>query len=249
MIAKLVVLLALVVSMYADSCWSSLELSQFAQDEFNEEARFSVKDAVTCKPIANVKLTLGNVTFQADSRGIITLPLPPENMDRELPITISKPGYITAQESIMVVFGSYWNNLFLMSKELPSKSARFVLSWGNKPQDLDIHLKSKNYHISFRKIKSIENKVNLDRDSMHGYGPETITVDKLDANDEYKVIVHRYSKHGTIDNKTQVRVYLNNRLDRVLRLKNTTARCIEVATMKNNIIHYETKEISESECR
>ncbi|MBT5934485.1 hypothetical protein [Sulfurimonas sp.] len=250
MIKKTILLVsALLMSASASSCWKSEELASFAQDEFDEKARFSIKDVVTCRPIAHAKLSLGKMTFEADEQGIVTLPLPPENMDRELPVRLQKSGYITANENVMVVFGSYWNNLFLMSKALPIGSARFALSWDKKPSDLDIHLKSDNYHISYRTTKSIANRVKLDRDAMKGYGPETITVDKLDKNDTYKVLVNRYSKSGNIDNKTQVRVYINNKLDRIVRLKNTTATCVQVATIHNNKVKYKLKELSNSECR
>ena len=249
MIKKVILIAALTVSSYAASCWSSAELASFAQDEFSEKARFSIRDAVSCKPIANAEFAIGSIVFKTDAKGVVTVPLPPEEMDRELPITIKKSGYITANEKIMVVFGSYWNNLFLMSRELPINSARFVLSWGNTPSDLDLHLKSNNYHISYRKVKSIANRVKLDRDAMKGFGPETITVNKLNKRDTYRVLVNRYSKHGTINNKAQVRVYLNNKIDNVVRLENTDAKCIEVATINNNKITYRLKELSDSECR
>ncbi len=232
-----------------DSCWSSVEVAEFAQDEFSEIARFSIKDAVSCKPLANAKFSIGGATFSADERGVVTLPLPPQDVDANIPVTISKPGYITSKESVMVVFGSYWNNLFVMSKELPLQSARFVLSWSDKPADLDLHLKSDDFHISFRKIRSIKNKVQLDRDARHGYGPETITLNKLSKTNNYRVLVDRYSQDGNINDKAQVRIYRNNKLDKVVRLPNTSARCIEVATIKNNTITYKTKELDRSECR
>ena len=249
MIKKIILTLVLVVSTYASSCWTSVELASFAQDEFSGKTRFSLKDAVTCKPIVNAEFFIGAMGFKADKDGLVTVPLPPEDMDRELPITLKKDGYITADEKVMVYAGSYWNNLFLMSKELPLKSARFALSWSDRPADLDLHLKANNYHISFRKTKNIAHTVKLDRDAMKGYGPETITVDKLDKNDSYRVIVNRFSSIGSIDDKTKVRVYLNNKLDRVMRLKNTNAKCVEVATISNNKIKYELKELKNSECK
>jgi len=249
MIKKIILTSAIAVSAYAGSCWTSVELSGFAMDEFSEKTRFSLKDAVTCKPISNAKFFIGTVGFQADKNGLVTVPLPPEDMDKTLPITIKKDGYITADENVMVWGGSYWNNLFLMSKELPIESVRIALSWSDKPSDLDLHLKSNNYHISFRKTKNIAHTAKLDRDAMRGYGPETITVDKLDKNDTYRILVNRFSSKGNIDNKTKVRVYLNNKLDKIVRLKNTSAKCVEVATISNNKIKYETKDLKKSECR
>ncbi|MEA2099220.1 MAG: hypothetical protein U9P72_03735 [Campylobacterota bacterium] len=249
MIKKIIVTTALVATTYASSCWSTLEVANFAQDEFSEKTRFSIRDAVTCEAISNAKFFIGNVGFEADKYGIVTVPLPPEDMDMNLPITIKKDRYITANEEVMVVFGSYWNNLFLMSKKLPSSSARFVLSWGERPSDLDLHLKANSYHVSFRNKKSVTNRAKLDRDSMKGYGPETITINKLNKHDSYRVLVNRFSKKGTINDKAQMRVYLDNKIDRVIRLKNTTAKCIELATITDNIISYNQRDLSDSECK
>ena len=249
MIKKIILTTALIASTYASSCWTSVEMSKFALAEFDDKAIFSIKDTVTCDPIANAEFFIGSMAFKADKDGLVTVPLPPENMDRELPITIKKTAYIESQEKIMVYSGSYWNNRFLMSKELPINSARIALSWSDKPSDLDLHLKSNNYHISFRKTKNIAHTVKLDRDAMRGYGPETITVDKLDKNDTYRILVNRFSSNGSIDEKTKVRVYLNNKLDKIVRLKNTSAKCVEVATISNNKIKYEIKDLKNSECR
>ena len=239
----LVVLLALflVQNSSAKSCWTSVELAKYAFDEFDGKATFSIKDAVSCKPVANAKFYLGNMKFQADENGLVSLPLPPEDMDRQLPIRMERDGYITANESVLVSLGSYWKQQFLMSKELPLKSARFVLSWGKKPRDLDLHLVAKSYHISYRNTKSIPHKVRLDKDTTNGYGAETITVDSLDKHEKYRVLVYNYSNDAAIDNKAEVRVYANNKLDRVVRLEDTTDRCLEVATIVNNHITYDVK--------
>lgn len=248
MIKKIILTCMLALSAHSDSCWSKAEVASFAQDEFDEIARFSIKDAVTCQPISNAKLTIASKTYTADKDGIVTLALPDDDIDQEIPITIKKAGYIQADENVMTLFGSYWNNLFLMSKDLPLNSARFALTWGNYPDDLDINLKSDTFHISYRKTRSIKNRVKLDRDSRKGYGPETITVDKLDKNNNYRVIVNRYSA-GSIDKKTKVRVYLNNKLDRVVKIPETTTRCIQVATINNNKIEYKFENLKDEECK
>jgi len=248
MIKKVLLSSVLVLSLWADSCWTQNEVAEFAQDEFDEITRFSIKDAVSCEPVADALFSIGSKTYRSDAKGIVTLPLPDEDKDESIKIKIEKEGYITADEHIMTLFGSYWNNLFLMSKDIPLNSARFTLSWGSTPSDLDLHLISESYHISYRKTRSIINKVQLDRDAMRGYGPETITLDMLDKDETYRVVIYRYSD-GAIDNKTQVRVYLNNKLDNVLRMKNTQERCLEVATITNNQISYETKILDENVCK
>jgi len=239
----------LVLNLSANSCWNTLEIASLAQSDLNNKTYFSIKDSVTCKPVANAIFSIGNISFKADRNGMVRIPLPPAGMDKNLPIKITRRGYITANEKLLVTLGSYWNNTFLMSKELPIHSARFVLSWDRKPSDLDLHLKSDHYHISYRNTKSIVNQVKLDRDATKGYGPETITVKKLNKHNTYRVIVHRFSRDGSINDKAQVRVYLNNKLDNVKRLKNTKARCVEIATIRDNKISYKYRELKDKECR
>jgi len=249
MIKKIVLALLLVGSSYAESCWTTNEIADMAQDSWDETV-FSVKDSVTCAPIANATIKVGPFKLKTDVYGQVTVPNPPEDMDKNgVPIQFLHEGYITANEKVMVFAGSYWNNLFLMSKELPLDSARFVLSWDTKPLDLDLHLKSNEYHISYRKTKDIANTVKLDRDARKGFGPETITLNKLNKNNNYRVIVHRFSNDSSINNKAQIRVYLNNKLDRIVRLQNTDERCIEIATIKDNEIKYQLKKLDNSECK
>lgn len=239
----------LILNVSANSCWNTLDIASLADSDLNGKTYFSIKDSVTCKPVANATFSIGNISFKADKNGLVQIPLPPENMDRVLPIKIERRGYITANEKLLVTLGSYWNNTFLMSKKLPIHSARFVLSWDAKPADLDLHLKSDTYHISFRDTKSIKNKVKLDRDARKGYGAETITVKKLDKHNTYRVIVYKYSKDGSLNSKAQVRVYLNNKLDNVKRLRSTKARCVQIATIRDNKISYNYKELKDKECR
>jgi len=241
MIKKLLLTILVTLSVNAESCWTSLELSKYAQGELDDKATFSIKDAVSCEPVAYAEFYLGNMKFKADSNGLVHLPTPPEDMDRTLPITMKADGYISAKESVLVSFGSYWKKQFLMSKKLPPQSARFVLSWGDKPSDLDIHLVANDFHISYRNTRNIPSKAKLDKDTTNGYGAETITVDALDQEDEYKVLVHNFSNNAHIDNKVQVRVYANNQLDNIVTLSNSSERCLEVARIRNNVITYETK--------
>ncbi len=241
MLKKLLLTIFITLSANADSCWTSLELSKFAQDELDDKATFTIRDAVSCEAVSFAEFYLGSMRFKADAKGLVHLPMPPEDMDRQLPITIKADGYITAKEKILVTFGSYWKKQFLMSKKLPPQSARFVLSWGAKPSDMDLHLVANNYHISYRYTKNIPQTARLDRDTTNGYGAETITVDALDQEDAYKVLVHNFSNNASIDNKVQVRVYANNQLENIVMLSTTTQRCLEIASIRDNVITYETK--------
>lgn len=48
MLKVILTLIVINISMYANSCWSSVELSEFALDEF-DTTTFSVKDAIKCE--------------------------------------------------------------------------------------------------------------------------------------------------------------------------------------------------------
>ncbi|MDR2034318.1 MAG: hypothetical protein LBP89_06780 [Helicobacteraceae bacterium] len=68
---------------------------------------------------------------------------------------------------------------------------RIVLTWGATPSDLDSHLLYANKHIYFDKKGS--GLAYLDVDDISSYGPETITIQKLEPNETYIYTVHNYS--------------------------------------------------------
>ena len=153
MLKKILLTGALTLSLMADSCWTSVEVSKFAQDEFSDFARFSIKDAVTCEKLEGVLVKLGENVYKTDKNGQIKVPLPDNSVDKRISIKMRKDGYIAADEKVMTTFGSYWNNLFLMSKDMPLKNSRIALTWSNTPKDLDLHLISNDVHISYNHKK------------------------------------------------------------------------------------------------
>ncbi|MCW8838621.1 MAG: hypothetical protein OQJ77_00710 [Thiovulaceae bacterium] len=250
MFKKFILIMSLLFSsLYAESCWERAELAEMAQDELDGKTKFSIRDAISCKPIVEAEFYLGKSVFKSDDKGMITIPTPPENMDTEIPIRIEKKGYIPTQEYLLISFGTFWKTQFLISKNIPKKSARFVLSWGEKPMDLDLHLKANMYHVSHKNTQDVKGLAKLDRDSRRGYGPETITLKTLDKNDDYSLMVYRYSYKGKINQKAQMKVYLNNKLDAIVTLPNTNERCLELATITNNEITYKTKILDEEFCK
>ncbi len=239
----------LALTLHAEGCWSALELSEYELKTFDNVATFSFKDAIDCTPVPFVTIDFLGKRFQADKNGLLKMELPPEDIDAEVPVTIRKEGYMGIKQTIPVSFGTYWQSRFLISKEIPLESARFVLAWDAKPSDLDLHLKSDDFHVSFRKTRSIPDRVRLDRDAIEGYGPETITLDRVRQTKQYQLLVHRYSSDGKISKKDNVSVYLNGKLDNVVHLDDTDATCIEIATIQNNQTTYTVKALPDSECR
>ena len=136
-----------------------------------------------------------------------------------------------------------------MTEGLPIESARFVLAWGESPKDMDLHLISNDFHISYRNRSGDVNQANLDRDAMSGYGPETITLNRIQDDKTYQVYVHQYSYDSNIDRKVTLSVYTNNQLDRVVSMPETMSRCILVATIQNGDVTYNLKPVDEKICK
>jgi hypothetical protein len=134
----------------------------------------------------------GQGDFSTDSRGIVQLPPLPDGVYSAI---FTKEGFITTPFEFRVQLGIVVFNWFSVSPGLESKSWRFVLDWGERPADLDLHLEKRgDYHISYGNMRSTaDGSVNLDRDDRNGYGPETITVKEVESAAAYDLYVVDYS--------------------------------------------------------
>ena len=223
------------------ACWSSEEISRIdVFSELDETIILSFKDAVDCKPIDKLTVSLGEQTFSSDERGFLTLPIEAfeEIDDEDLFIKVTRKGYIPLKTNLRVRLGTVIDKRFLMSKDLPINNVRFVLQWGDLPQDLDLHLLAKDWHISFRDKKNVPKKARLDKDALRGYGPETITMERIDSGAEYTLYVDNFSVGDDINNEAIVYVYANNRLEKVVRLPDTMKRAVKILEIKNGQISY-----------
>ena len=242
---------ALTTQLFAGSgCWTTEHKAILESAELEGNIIFSFKDSKDCTPITNAKVTFAGKQFTTDYNGYLTLPIPPENIDMQIPLKVEKDGYITLKQNVMASVGSFWQNKFIMTKEIPIKSAKFILGWGESPKDLDLHLVSDDFHISYRNKTGAVYKAKLDRDSTQGYGPETITLDLLDKHKSYKVYVYKFSTYGEFDHSVNFSLYKNNKLDKSFSFpSNLHSRCVQVATIFNNTVKYDIKEVSSSKCR
>ncbi len=225
---------------FAGGCWSRQEVEDLEFAELEGKMVFSFKDAVTCKPVSNAMVMFGPKKLKTDSFGRIVLPVSlfERLNDAIIPIKVEKKGYITLKTRIRVMAGTVWDKFFLLTRKLPANSARFVLVWGKKPRDLDLHLVSRDFHISYRNMKSYSGKAELDRDDTNGYGPETITLQKIEPHTKYTLYVHNYSNDAKINPRARVYVYINNKLDRVIDLPKTDKRVVKILEIKNKQIFY-----------
>ncbi|MCN7892078.1 tetratricopeptide repeat protein [Escherichia coli] len=95
---------------------------------------------------------------------------------------------------------------------------RVVLSWGEKPFDLDSHLIFPGGHIYFDSKEGTD--ANLDVDDTDSYGPETVTISKKHFGESYIYAVQDYSYKGLPNSnylsasKAKVFVYVGSSLVR-----------------------------------
>lgn len=235
------ILLFMILSLslsYAQGCWDAKENRSMEFEELNDVIVFSIKNAVDCTPIPHAYVNFGGVKLSTDKQGKFTVPKGVLNNDRTIKMLIKHKGYISLVQKVRVEAGSIWKNKLLMSPKLPLGSARFVLSWSDKPKDMDLHLTSDDFHISFRKTKSIRNIAALDRDAKRGYGPETITLDKIKEDKTYALYVHQYSSDGSINGDIQVEVYLDNKLEKTISLVKTNKRFVKVLELTTDGVKY-----------
>lgn len=228
----------------ADGCWSLLETSNSEMDELEGTIAFSIKDALSCENVAGATVDFGGVALKADAKGEFQVPLSVLADGQKITMVIKATDYITLAKKLEVEVGTIRGNKILLSPDLPPSSVRFVLSWADKPQDMDIHLLSDSFHISYRDTRSISGKAKLDRDAMRGFGPETITLDEIDAHKSYTVYADRYSKSGEINQNVELQVYIDNRLDKVIKLPNTKQRAVKIVTLKDGKVTYHNQAIS-----
>jgi hypothetical protein len=155
--------------------------------------------------------------YTTDYRGIALLP---RLSDGNYRLVFNKEGFITTPMDFQVKVGAVVFNWFSVSPGLEGRAYRFVLDWGERPADLDVHLvKRGDYHISYVEMRvSADGTVRLDRDDRDGYGPETITVNRAENQAVYDFYVFDFTDHAApnSDNLSKsgavVRVYSEDRL-------------------------------------
>ncbi|MBU3916115.1 hypothetical protein KKA14_11325 [bacterium] len=238
-ISVVMAIIILPVSLWA-GCWNLENKADLGFAELDEKITLSFKDAVNCSALTDAVVELDGKAYKTDLMGEMALPLAfVEKMDdRDLLMVIKKEGYIPLNTYFRIMAGSVWQKRFLLSPRIPIGQMRFVLQWGPNPLDLDLHLKGEDFHISYRDKKNSASMARLDQDAMRGYGPETITLERIEDGKTYQVFVHRYSPDGKLNNKAQVYVYKDNRLDKIINLPETEKSHVEILTITDHQLHY-----------
>ncbi|MBA0170631.1 YfaP family protein [Pectobacterium versatile] len=127
-----------------------------------------------------------SVTARSDVAGRAALNAP-FDVDQDSLLIIKKSGY-----SDLVVKCPCDGMTYAISPVMKSLDGmRIVLTWGEKPDDLDSHLIYPGNHIYFSHKNGRD--ANLDVDDTDSFGPETITIDKKRLGESYIYAVHDYS--------------------------------------------------------
>ena len=184
-------------------------------------------NAIDRKPIPGASVEIPNVgTVTTNSEGKITFP---KISDGTYTLIFSKEGFITTPIEFKVLLGAVDLNWYSISPGIPNKDYRITLDWGENPKDLDLHFvktgTTSDYHISyFNMRKTDDGNAVLDRDDTGGYGPETITIGKIDFNATYTCYVHDYTNRNNANSTAMskdgamIRVYSQNKLMHSIRI-------------------------------
>ena len=190
---------------------------KIAELEMDDAMSLWFTDADTGKPIQGALVAIEKVgSTKTDEDGLAVFPV---LKDGEHAFIIQKDGYVTTKDTFNVLLDSIFFNKYSIPKIKPIDHIKIILDWGAAPADLDAHLvKDNGYHISYRDARtSLDNTAWLDKDTVNGYGPETITVTQVDNRATYRFFVHNYSNRNAVNDsrmsqsKATVRVYINNR--------------------------------------
>ncbi|MFH1192004.1 MAG: hypothetical protein V1655_00860, partial [bacterium] len=131
-----------------------------------------------------------------DANGNYTLADIPELADYN--VIVSKEGYANSDSGTFNLTANKVFN-FILSGAALQGAARFQLTWGSSPQDLDSYLKFGVTHIYYF-YNTDSNHANLDTDDRDGYGPENIRIQTLIDEMTYKYFIHDYSDRDSCSN-------------------------------------------------
>jgi hypothetical protein len=179
-------------------------------------------NADTGKFLSGLQVDIPNIgSFTTNADGVVSFPTPP---DGNYSFTTSKQGFMVLEDSFRVLMGGIIFYKYSIPPITDLNYVKIVLDWGKTPQDLDLHVeKESQYHISYWAMKkSADGTAWLDRDDVSGFGPETVTITKIDNNAVYRIYVHNYTNRNQAsgnqlsNSQAVVRIYSDNRLKETL---------------------------------
>jgi hypothetical protein len=181
-------------------------------------------NAINGNEISGASVDIDKIgAFRTDQKGKVRFPIPSDGIYK---VSFRKKGYVDSDFEIKIMVGTIFFNRFSVSPALDIRYLRVVLDWDKWPFDLDSHLVKKGgYHISYRDMHTVsDGSANLDRDDTDSYGPETITVKKVDSRSHYNFFVHDYTNRSQTfssalsRSKACIKVYGEGRLLHIFRV-------------------------------
>ena len=174
-----------------------------------------IRDSDTGIPIPNADVDIDN-TWQMKSDKEGKLDLPDSIQEGEHTITVKKGDeYVQTVENFTVAKGEITTAPQIsIPKAVDFERIKIVLDWGEFPWDLDAHVVDGTNHVYFSVKK--EGNLELDRDDVNSYGPETITILEPSKNKVYSYYVFDCSNADNPDSsrlstsQAQVKIYFGN---------------------------------------
>lgn len=192
--------------------------------ELNKQITLYFLDAESGEGVRGAHVTFQGARGRTDRAGRVCFDYPRGDlMDAQIDADFRRSGYASIKAELKFMAGALFFNRFTVTKVLPPGRLRVVLDWAAQPTDLDAHLvREGTYHISYREMASYRDRARLDRDDRDGFGPETITVNRLDPQGDYRFFVHDYTRSGRLaKSKAHVRVYTERGLLRTFTISPT----------------------------
>ncbi|MEA1873963.1 MAG: hypothetical protein U9N51_05985 [Bacteroidota bacterium] len=211
------------------------------EEEEGDQMTLRFFNAEDGEPVPGAQVIIDEIKYATDYEGKVRFPK--IEKDGNYPAKFSCEGFISAVYEFEVRALTIFRNRFSVSPILDIGSMRIVLDWSRHPRDLDAHLMNKGkYHISYRNDRvSADGTARLDRDDRNGFGPETITINDVNEDDNYSYLVFDYINRGQTNSRrlskseAVVRVYVENRLAKTINIKENDRGTIwKVFTFRDN---------------
>lgn len=191
--------------------------------------------------ISGVTVSINGQSVQTNSRGEYEMRAAAGSCS----VSFTKAGYITSSQNVQVQSGRRTQQNCSLSRELASNEYRVVMTWGQKPSDLDSHLlgtssNGVNYHVYWntQDPSGIHNEAKLDVDDRSSYGPETTTF-TVTTNSTYIFYVYDFSNGGgskvLCNSGAKVQVYRGNEHLQTFTVPRNNGGYWEVFRVKNKV--------------
>ncbi len=175
-----------------------------------------IRDSDTGRPVVNAQILVQQnritlVTMTTGNSGIASLG-GQQLADGVYLFVITSDGYMRTEDNLTIANnGIVAGNQISLPKTINEPNIKIILDWGIKPYDLDSHIRLRDYHVYYANPVDANGALNLDRDDVTSYGPETITIRNIDSSARYRYYVHNYSESPEMSTSgARVRVYVNN---------------------------------------